>query len=228
MRRGGIVSGHLRRRTSPNQILEPITIDDRTFNTNYNVLDNRNVAQEVWLRGGFELKLAPDLTLQKSQAYAYGAEVPHSSTTSILLVPRSLSASRPSPTTLAALPRAARRAPRVAPHHPPAASPALGRVLARAVPPATRLSAPRPPSKALRRILPPSPCLPRAPPEIFRRILPPSPRLPRAPPELTPPPSTKSSLKLQATPFASCLPVSWLPTSNRTSARSPARALADA
>ena len=55
------------------QISGPITIDDRTFNTNYNVLDNRNVAQEVWLRGGFELKLAPDLTL-KSQAYAYGAE----------------------------------------------------------------------------------------------------------------------------------------------------------
>lgn len=53
--------------------LGPITIDDRTFNTNYNVLDNRNVAQEVWLRGGFELKLAPALTL-KSQAYAYGAE----------------------------------------------------------------------------------------------------------------------------------------------------------
>jgi iron complex outermembrane receptor protein len=53
--------------------LGAVTIDDRTFNTNYNVLDNRNVAQEVWLRGGFELKLAPDLTL-KSQAYAYGAE----------------------------------------------------------------------------------------------------------------------------------------------------------
>lgn len=53
--------------------LGPITIDERSFNTNYNVLDNRNVAQEVWLRGGFELKLAPDLTL-KSQAYAYGAE----------------------------------------------------------------------------------------------------------------------------------------------------------
>ncbi|WP_164933744.1 TonB-dependent receptor [Bradyrhizobium guangzhouense] len=53
--------------------LGPITIDDRTFNANYNVLDNRNVAQEVWLRGGFELKLAPDLTL-KSQAYGYGAE----------------------------------------------------------------------------------------------------------------------------------------------------------
>lgn len=53
--------------------LGPITIDDRTLNTNYNVLDNRNVGQEVWFRGGFELKLAPDLIL-KSQAYAYSAE----------------------------------------------------------------------------------------------------------------------------------------------------------
>lgn len=53
--------------------LGAVTIDDRTFNTNYNVLDNKNVAKEVWLRGGFELKLAPDLTL-KSQAYGYGAE----------------------------------------------------------------------------------------------------------------------------------------------------------
>lgn len=53
--------------------LGAVTIDDRTFNTNYNVLDNRNVAQEVWLRGGFELKLAPDLTLT-SKAYGYGAE----------------------------------------------------------------------------------------------------------------------------------------------------------
>jgi iron complex outermembrane receptor protein len=67
----GIVSGTYV--ASNNSNLGPITIDDRTFNTNYNVLDNRNVAQEVWLRGGFELKLAPDLTL-KSQAYAYGAE----------------------------------------------------------------------------------------------------------------------------------------------------------
>ncbi|MCK1640431.1 TonB-dependent receptor [Bradyrhizobium sp. 157] len=53
--------------------LGPVTIDDRTFNNNYNVLDNRNVAKEVWLRGGFELRLAPGLTL-KSQAYGYGAE----------------------------------------------------------------------------------------------------------------------------------------------------------
>lgn len=67
----GIISGTYIASNGSN--LGPITIDDRTFNTNYNVLDNRNVAQEVWLRGGFELKLAPDLTL-KSQAYAYGAE----------------------------------------------------------------------------------------------------------------------------------------------------------
>ncbi|MBR0714737.1 TonB-dependent siderophore receptor [Bradyrhizobium liaoningense] len=65
----GIVSGNYFNRTD----LGAVTIDDRTFNTNYNVLDNRNVAKEVWLRGGFELKLAPDLTL-KSQAYGYGAE----------------------------------------------------------------------------------------------------------------------------------------------------------
>ncbi|WP_165405800.1 TonB-dependent receptor [Bradyrhizobium genosp. SA-3] len=65
----GIVSGNYFNRTD----LGAVTIDDRTFNTNYNVLDNRNVAQEVWLRGGFELKLAPDLTL-KSQTYGYGAE----------------------------------------------------------------------------------------------------------------------------------------------------------
>ena len=65
----GIVSGNYFNKTD----LGSVTIDDRTFNTNYNVLDNRNVAQEVWLRGGFELKLAPDLTL-KSQAYGYGAE----------------------------------------------------------------------------------------------------------------------------------------------------------
>lgn len=68
----GIVSGNYISSFSPS-VLGPITIDDRTFNTNYNVLDNRNVAQEVWLRGGFDLRLAPDLTL-KSQAYAYGAE----------------------------------------------------------------------------------------------------------------------------------------------------------
>ena len=68
----GIVSGNYVSNYNKTN-LGAVTIDDRTFNTNYNVLDNRNVAQEVWLRGGFELKLAPDLTL-KSQAYGYGAE----------------------------------------------------------------------------------------------------------------------------------------------------------
>lgn len=68
----GIVSGNYVSNFNGTN-LGPVTIDDRTFNTNYNVLDNRNVAQEVWLRGGFELKLVLDLTL-KSQTYAYGAE----------------------------------------------------------------------------------------------------------------------------------------------------------
>ncbi|WP_375161043.1 TonB-dependent receptor [Bradyrhizobium sp. RDT46] len=68
----GIVSGNYVSNYNKTN-LGAVTIDDRTFNTNYNVLDNRNVAQEVWLRGGFELKLAPDLTL-RSQAYGYGAE----------------------------------------------------------------------------------------------------------------------------------------------------------
>jgi iron complex outermembrane recepter protein len=68
----GIVSGNYVSNFNKTN-LGAVTIDDRTFNTNYNVLDNRNVAQEVWLRGGFELKLAPDLTL-KSQVYGYGAE----------------------------------------------------------------------------------------------------------------------------------------------------------
>lgn len=53
--------------------LGPVTIDDRTLNTNYNVLDNDNKAKELWLRGGVELKLTPDLTL-KSQVYGYGAD----------------------------------------------------------------------------------------------------------------------------------------------------------
>jgi iron complex outermembrane recepter protein len=53
--------------------LGPVTIDDRTLNTNYNVLDNRVKADELWLRGGFEWNIADDLTL-KSQIYGYGAK----------------------------------------------------------------------------------------------------------------------------------------------------------
>jgi iron complex outermembrane receptor protein len=68
----GIVSG-ITTSNFNGQFLGPVTIDDRTFNTNYNVVDNDNRAKEVWVRGGFELKLAPDLTL-KNQVYGYGAE----------------------------------------------------------------------------------------------------------------------------------------------------------
>ena len=53
--------------------LGPVTIDDRTFNTNYNVLDNYVKANELWLRGGFEWNITHDLTL-KSQMYGYGAK----------------------------------------------------------------------------------------------------------------------------------------------------------
>ena len=53
--------------------LGPVTIDNRTFKTNYNVLDNHVKADELWLRGGFEWNVTGDLTL-KSQMYGYGAE----------------------------------------------------------------------------------------------------------------------------------------------------------
>jgi iron complex outermembrane recepter protein len=52
--------------------LGPVTIDGRTLSTNYNVADNYMNAQELWLRTGFELALADNLTL-KSQVYGYGA-----------------------------------------------------------------------------------------------------------------------------------------------------------
>ena len=68
----GIVSGnHVSNYNGTN--LGPVTIDSRTFNTNYNVLDNRNEAKELWLRGGFEWNFTSDLTL-KSQMYGYGAK----------------------------------------------------------------------------------------------------------------------------------------------------------
>lgn len=53
--------------------LGPVTIDDRAFKTNYNVLDNHVDAKELWLRGGFEISLATNLTL-KSLVYGYGAK----------------------------------------------------------------------------------------------------------------------------------------------------------
>jgi iron complex outermembrane recepter protein len=53
--------------------LGPVTIDSRTLNTNYNVLDNQVQAKELWLRSGFESTISDSLTL-KSQVYGYGAQ----------------------------------------------------------------------------------------------------------------------------------------------------------
>jgi iron complex outermembrane receptor protein len=52
--------------------LGPITLDRRTLRTNYNVTDNRNRADEYWLRGGFEWQLNASVTL-RNQAYVYTA-----------------------------------------------------------------------------------------------------------------------------------------------------------
>jgi iron complex outermembrane receptor protein len=67
----GIVSGsYLSNFNGTN--LGPVTIDSRTLNTNYNVLNDEDHADEYWLRGGFELALTNDVSL-KSQFYGYDA-----------------------------------------------------------------------------------------------------------------------------------------------------------
>lgn len=53
--------------------LGPITVDGRSLKTNYNVLDNRNSAEEYFLRGGFDWKLSGSLTL-RDQVYYYNAK----------------------------------------------------------------------------------------------------------------------------------------------------------
>jgi iron complex outermembrane receptor protein len=53
--------------------LSPVTVDSRTTKTNYNVADNTVGAHELWLRGGFELKVTDDITIN-NQAYDYGAK----------------------------------------------------------------------------------------------------------------------------------------------------------
>jgi iron complex outermembrane receptor protein len=53
--------------------LKPVTIDARTLTTTYNVLDNRNGAKELWLRGGFDWDITNDVNL-KSQVYHYSAQ----------------------------------------------------------------------------------------------------------------------------------------------------------
>ena len=71
----GIVSGtwsnyYLNGRTgTPN----PVTIDARTLSTTYNVLDNHNGANELWLRSGFQWDITNNVQL-KSQVYAYDAQ----------------------------------------------------------------------------------------------------------------------------------------------------------
>jgi iron complex outermembrane recepter protein len=68
----GIVSGtHQSFNNSPDTF--PVTIDRRTLTTNYNVLNNINRAEELWLRGGFEWAITPNLVM-RSQSYFYDAD----------------------------------------------------------------------------------------------------------------------------------------------------------
>jgi iron complex outermembrane receptor protein len=59
--------------TFTGDLISPVTIDSRTTTTNYNVADNSVGAHQLWLRGGFELKVTEDVTI-KNQAYEYGAK----------------------------------------------------------------------------------------------------------------------------------------------------------
>jgi len=69
--KGGIVSGNYVSSFNGTD-LGAVTIDSRTLKTNYNVLDNRNEADEYWLRGGFEWGLG-DGVVFRNQSYAYTA-----------------------------------------------------------------------------------------------------------------------------------------------------------
>lgn len=68
----GIVSG-THTSNYNGSVLGPITIDNRTLKTNYNVLDNRNSAEEYFLRGGLDWQLGNGLTL-RDQVYYYSAK----------------------------------------------------------------------------------------------------------------------------------------------------------
>ncbi len=59
--------------TFTGDLIAPVTVDSRTTRTSYNVADNSTGAHELWLRGGFELAVTPDITV-KNQAYEYGAK----------------------------------------------------------------------------------------------------------------------------------------------------------
>jgi iron complex outermembrane recepter protein len=53
--------------------LHPVTIDARTLSTNYNVLDNKNGAHELWLRSGVQWDITSNVQV-KSQVYSYTAQ----------------------------------------------------------------------------------------------------------------------------------------------------------
>jgi iron complex outermembrane receptor protein len=69
---GGVVSGFAVS-TFDGSIIAPVTIDQRTLKTNYNVLDNSTGAEELWLRSGFEWTPSAALTV-KNQTYYYQAK----------------------------------------------------------------------------------------------------------------------------------------------------------
>jgi iron complex outermembrane receptor protein len=54
-------------------LIAPVTIDNRTLTTNYNVTDNATGAKELWVRGGAEWTPLNNVTL-KDQVYYYKAQ----------------------------------------------------------------------------------------------------------------------------------------------------------
>jgi iron complex outermembrane recepter protein len=53
--------------------LNPVTVDARTLSTNYNVLDNKNGAHELWLRSGVQWDISNNVQF-RSQVYSYTAQ----------------------------------------------------------------------------------------------------------------------------------------------------------
>jgi iron complex outermembrane recepter protein len=53
--------------------LGPVTIDNRTLRTTYNVLDNSSGANQLWVRGGFDWMIANNVTF-KNQTYYFDAQ----------------------------------------------------------------------------------------------------------------------------------------------------------
>lgn len=68
----GIVSGQWSNYYLGGGTPVPVTVDARTLTTNYNVLDNRSGASELWLRSGFQWDITNNISL-RSQVYGYDA-----------------------------------------------------------------------------------------------------------------------------------------------------------